>query len=171
MRKALNLEDEKIIPAEENNCCGCDPKTGKCTILTTSKLSETDRLNCGTLRCPFYKPNGHANSVKHVDREGNVSFETREEYEKANGKSYLPVEDMKLYENYPHAAPDAVDRLYRDHLRSHCDKAEVQMVLSTIPYLTKGEIIKKGAEYGIDIHSGLKRTEMAEALERGLCEL
>ena len=91
-KKAL-FEDEIVIPPEENNCFAFNKE---CQILTDSKMTNTDMLNCGTLNCPFYKPEEHKNSIKHIGKK-RIYFETREEYMKRTGHSYLTIENADNY--------------------------------------------------------------------------
>lgn len=48
------FEDEKPVPDEINNCFA--HVKGGCTALAFSKLSKAEKINCGTTKCPFYKP-------------------------------------------------------------------------------------------------------------------
>ena len=120
-RKKINqdelYEDEKVIPAEENNCFGFNKK---CEILAANKMSTKDKINCGTMRCKFYKPREHANSIKHITKDGNkdvISFETYEEFEKNTGISMIKIENLKDYETYPHASNDITNESFFEYIR------------------------------------------------------
>ena len=106
-------EDEKAIPAEENNCFGFDKK---CEVLAANKMSTKDKINCGTMRCPFYKPREHVNSIKHVTKEG-VSFETYEEFHSKTGTSMITMDNLKDYETYPHADSDVTSTNFFEYVR------------------------------------------------------
>lgn len=117
-RKKINqedlYEDEKAIPAEENNCFGI--VDGKCEVLASNKMSKKDKINCGTMRCPFYKPKEHEDSVKHLTEEG-VYFETYEEFTRNSGIMMIRRENFKDYETYPHAESNITDEAFYKYVR------------------------------------------------------
>ena len=145
-------EEEKIMPAEENNCFAWD---NKCTILTNTKLSKQDKVNCGTLRCKWYKPKEHENSVKHITPDG-VSFETVEEYAGANKYAYLTREEIKAYELMPHASEEEVDSMYEEYL---ANKPEED--LST---LKKTELYELAKDKKLPVNAKMKKEELLSIL-------
>ena len=91
------MEDEKEKPKEENNCFAMHD--GKCVALT--HLTKQDKINCGTVKCPFYKPIEHINSVRKETAHG-IEFETYEEYYRRTGKKYLKYDEIDKYATMPH---------------------------------------------------------------------
>lgn len=146
-------EEEREIPAEENNCFAWE---NKCTILSNSKLSKKDKVNCGTLRCKWYKPQEHANSVKHITPEG-VSFETYEEYVKANNVPYLKIEELKAYELMPHASEESVDAMYEEYLSTR-----PAVDLTT---LKKTELFELAKEKKLPVNAKMKKDELLTILQ------
>lgn len=145
-------EEEREIPAEENNCFAWD---NKCTILSNVKLSKKDRVNCGTLRCAHYKPKEHADSVKHITPNG-VYFETKEEYAAANGYAYLTIDEMKAYELMPHASDKEVDEMYEEYLKTKPEE--------DITTLKKTELFELAKEKGLPVNSKMKKGELLSIL-------
>lgn len=145
-------EEEKIMPAEENNCFAWK---NKCTILSNVKLSKKDKVNCGTLRCPFYKPEEHINSIKHVTPNG-IYFETHEEYIKANNYSYLTMDEIKGYELMPHASEEEVDRMYEEYLKTKPEE--------DITKMKKTELFELAKEKGLVVSSKMKKGELLSIL-------
>ena len=146
-------EEERIIPAEENNCFAWK---NKCTVLANAKLSKQDKVNCGTLRCPFYKPKEHINSVRHDTLDGTY-FESYEEYKRANGTAYLLIEEMKAYELMPHASDEEVDAMYAEYLD--------MKPISDITKLKKTELFELAKEKGLPVSTKLKKGELLSMLE------
>lgn len=52
----------------DERCFGISPRTGKCSCLTEQSP------DCGTIKCPFYKPESKKN-WKRVEKNGKVTFE------------------------------------------------------------------------------------------------
>lgn len=111
------FEDEKAVPALENNCFAFDHKKEACTALSKTMMTAQDKVNCGTLACPFYKPIEHRNSVKHVNGD-QVEFETKEDYRIRTGKEYLDIEEIDKYSQYPHATEETINQIYEEYLRT-----------------------------------------------------
>lgn len=159
MRKKIKeeelMEDEKIIPPEENNCFAfkiSEARSG-CTVLMPTKLTKQDRVNCGTVKCPFYKPKELANSVKHINAD-EISFETFEDIEKKYGLKLIKVEDYRSYEAYSHAsAEEALDTYFEFVEMNKCFKI-----------LTIQELREYTKRRGIDV-GNLKKSEIIEMLE------
>lgn len=158
--KNLNFEDERIMCPEENNCFAWEDR---CEILTATKLSDKDLLNCGTLNCDFYKPKEHANSVKHITADG-IFFETREEFAKRTGIAYLPIDDCKAYECFPHASPEEVDRAYVEYMKKLNAGRSVEELCKKLPYMNKTDLIATASTYGLKIDTKSKKTDIVGML-------
>lgn len=100
------------ININENNCCGWDGK--KCTSLLNSSLTASEKEECGTLACPFYKPRNLRNGVR-LKINGTDIFYSKEEYEEMTGIHILAFEDMDMYDkHYAHASPSDLNSIEAD---------------------------------------------------------
>ena len=148
-------EEEKIIPEEENNCCSW--KNNKCSCLSNVKMTKQDKVNCGTLRCKFYKPKEHENSVKHITPDG-VYFETYEEYVKANNYAYLKSDELKAYELMPHASEEEVDKMFEEYMKNEPNLNFKKM--------KKTELFDFSKELGFDVNSKMKKEDLLAVLAK-----
>ena len=109
------FEDEKRIPPEENNCFGF--KDNKCEVCAANKMTQKDKINCGTVRCVFYKPKEHENSIKHIAEDGSISFESFEDFRRKTGIRLLKRDEFEEYLGYPHAENEITNESFFEYVR------------------------------------------------------
>lgn len=78
--------------------------------------------------------------------------------------SYLPIDDLRAYECFPHASPEEVDRAYMEYTRKMHSDRSIESYRSAIPDMSKNDLITTAARLGVKIDTRLKKDEIKDYL-------